>query len=138
MYKVKLGELNMPDLRIFYANVTAKVKALEEMHRDRAEQYSRNQDETEFQMQPRDGKSLFLVAKPNPYSGGKATVAEANLRLAAQRIIEGSHELATPEQIAAYFQRQADNLAVVTSMNNALESKRVVTVRAAEAPTRKK
>jgi len=57
-------------------------------------------------LQPRD-RDVYIVSRRSRAHGTTAGVVSiAALKLAAQRIIDGTHELATDEQIGAYQAEQ--------------------------------
>jgi hypothetical protein len=61
--------------------------------------------------QPHDGKSCFLVSKRDRKSAPdlrSGVVVEATIHLAGKLLVEGSHELATDDQIATWHASQAE------------------------------
>jgi hypothetical protein len=123
----------------FWGHVEAKRAVLVEEHKARVEQFSRTQDESVFQGQPKHGKSVFLVSREVYGSGSKAgSVCEVFLRLAAQRLIEGMHSLANIDEISRFLALQAANGQEIKKMEDVLnKGVRSVYVRPAEPPVSK-
>jgi len=74
------------------------------------------------------GKSLW-IASIKPPLGCETTagaVSEANPLLSAQRIIEGTHTVATNEQIRAFLSKQEDNRSLIESMERRGSKRRAV------------
>lgn len=108
-------------------------------HRARAQKFRETGDASVWENQPETGNSIFLVSKPRRGSGEKPQVHEAGMRLAAQRIVEETHEVARPEQIAAFLKLQDDNAAIVRTMEEKMNAgPRAVVVRPAEVPRGKR
>lgn len=80
--------------------------------------------------QPESGQSVFIESLPsriNRHDGG--AVCEVKFPLAAQRLVEGSHRLASPEGIARFREMQAENLHEVQAIELRNASRRVVSLR---------
>lgn len=82
------------DLKVHYTELKAKLEELVV-----------GLEKNAFPGQPDDG-NLYIVSKRVPQAGLTAgAVSLAPVRLAAQRIVEGSHELATGPQIEEYLRK---------------------------------
>jgi hypothetical protein len=115
-----------------------KVRLIGE-HRARAQRFRETGGASAWENQPETGNSLFIVSKPRQGSGEKPQVVEVGMRLAAQRVVEESHEVARPDQIAAFLKLQDDNAAIVRTMEEKMNAgPRAVVVRPAEVPRGKR
>jgi hypothetical protein len=97
-------------------------------HRARAQRFRETGDPAAWQGQPESGRSIFLVSKPRRGSTEKPMVVEALLRLGSQKIVEESHEIASPAQIEAYLKQREEHAAEIASMNAHMEGRRTVSV----------
>jgi hypothetical protein len=108
------------DLKQLYRTKSALVETFKAKHANKRENFSASQDPACWEGQPTDGKSLYIVSKDNEQRSTTAgAVCLAVLDLAALRIVEGSHEIATPEQIAAQLQAEAKRGRELAAMERA-------------------
>jgi len=108
-------------------------------HKARAQKAYETNDPAAYEGQPEHGHSLFIVSKPRRGSAEKPRVCEAPIRLAAQRIVEDSHEIAKPEQIAEHLAERKEYGEMIASMEAKLNNgPRAIFVKPAEAPIKGK
>lgn len=88
------------DSRTFWKYVDKAEEKLEKDHDQRAEAFRKSGDPEAWQGQPNTGLELYLISVTN-YERGTlpGVVYVLHRRLAAQRIVENTHVLATAEQI---------------------------------------
>jgi hypothetical protein len=88
----------------FWGYVDEEKGRLIEGHKERLAKFGKSRQESAFEGQPRDGKSVFLISKKNLDRGTTpGQVSEAQMRLAAQCIVEQTHEVATAAQIEKFL-----------------------------------
>ena len=93
------------DSKTFWKYVDTKKENLIEQHKDRVSAYlAGNKDVKALRGQPLDGKCLYIVSIENLDKGTTSgMVSEATYRLAAQRLLENTHQVASPEDIAMHL-----------------------------------
>jgi hypothetical protein len=125
------------DAKTFWRFRDQKREALLQQHQQRLTRYRASQDITDLEGQPADGKSLYIVSREVPGIVEAGAVTEATYGLAAQRILESSHDVATAEQIARFLRQQAENLALSRELDARTRERQMVTIPAtAPAPLR--
>ena len=91
------------DSKLFWYHVENKKQELVAAHLYRKAEYEATKDLASFKGQPTDGHTIFLVSKENLDKNSLAgSICRAQIRLASQRIIEQTHEVASAEQITAH------------------------------------
>jgi hypothetical protein len=120
------------DLKHFYATIEQKTAAIRQDHREQLSRFRATQNPEELRGQPAEEGSVYIASRPNELleiRGG--SVCQARYRLASQRIIEGTHELASAAQIAAFFKTQENNLAVTRGLDLKTRERQLITVQPA-------
>lgn len=98
------------DSKTFWAYVDTKKAALLAAHLERRLEFQATGNPAAWQGQPQDGHHVFIVSKENLEKAvTPGRVSEAPVRLAAQRMIEQTHDLANASQIAEHIATQLDN-----------------------------
>jgi hypothetical protein len=74
-------------------------------------------DPAYYKGHPQDGKAVWIVSRHNDErSTTEGAVCLATLRLAALRIVEGTHAIASPEQIKAHLDAQAEHASLIAAL----------------------
>jgi hypothetical protein len=119
----------------FWGYVETQRLELVEQHRERERRFREFGDPAAWQGQPEHGHSIYIVSKPRK---GPGAVVEAGMRLAAQRIVEVSHDVATAAQIEKHLaEREEQRLQIAANEEKMNKGPRAVFVKSAEAPIRK-
>lgn len=92
----------------FWQLVREEQNRLTAEHQKRRHNFDRTGDRAALAGQPEDGKSLYIAALQKRRAAKddgplNAIVHNVSYRLAAQRIVEETHEIASPAQIAEYL-----------------------------------
>jgi hypothetical protein len=99
------------DAKVFWNYVEQKTAALRRDHQERIARYRATQDASVLGGQPTGEGSVFLSSLGNELLEiPSGQVVEARYRLAAQRIVESTHRLATADEIARFQGVQQTNL----------------------------
>ena len=120
------------DAKTFWSFVEQKRVALANDHKERISRSRMSGDASILAGQPPEVGSIFIASRPNELleiPGGQ--VSETKYRLAAQRILEQTHELASAAQIAAFFNTQENNLAVTRGLDLKTRERQLITVQPA-------
>ena len=71
-------------------------------------------NETALEGQPEDGKAIYIVSRANEFTNTTAgAVFMVGTRLAAQRVVDGSHEVASEKQIRLYLAERSSQAALI-------------------------
>jgi len=117
----------------FWTFVDEKKNELIKEHNSRAENFRTTGDPKAWLGQPQHPHSVYIVSRPRK---GPGAVVEAGTRLAAQRIVEQSHEVATAAQIEKHLaEREEQRLQIAANEEKMNKGPRAVFVKSAEAPT---
>jgi len=88
----------------FWSAALGTGKTVEKQHAGWIENYRTSRDISELNGQPTTKGSMYFASRaPLVGEGNGGAVVEMTYVLGGQRLVEGSHEIATREQIAAYF-----------------------------------
>ena len=99
----------MANLKEDYRRMYLLIDQLKADHRRRCEEVSATQDQAYWQGQPHDGKGLWICSLQNEFRSTTAgSLCLALLPLAALKIVEGSHRVASIEEIKAHLEAQAE------------------------------
>jgi hypothetical protein len=89
-----------------------------------------------FHAQPSDGEAWYLVSREILDVQQAGRVVLVGTRLAAQRIVEGTHEVASHDQIKRYLAEQETHKLYIVEAQRRLSGRISVTVRATEPKPR--
>jgi hypothetical protein len=100
-----------------YREVDSLVGRLTVDHQKRCAEVLASGDTAYYKGQPQDGKAVWIVSKDNDQRSTTAgSVCLATLRLAALRIVEGTHTIATPEQIQGHEAAQSEHAGLIAAL----------------------
>jgi hypothetical protein len=109
----------------FWWRVFLKRDALLANHGNRLERFNASRDIAEWQGQPPKGDAVYLVSTDSDRCSTTAgSICLATLLIAAQRIIEGSHTIATPDQIAEHLLQEAERGREIAALERAAQLRR--------------
>jgi hypothetical protein len=120
----------------FWNHCALKKKELIDIHSARRRQFEQGGDETIFQGQNPSGESWYLVSREILDVQLAGRVVLMNLRLASQRIIEATHEIASHDQIKRYLSECETHRLYVIEAERRLSGRISVTVQATEPKPR--
>jgi hypothetical protein len=79
--------------------------------------------------QPKNGGNCYIASVRNRYRGTEGgRVSEASIKLAGQRLAEGTHELATDDQIEAFVEQQLAQGILIDALETARKTHRMAMV----------
>ena len=105
------------DAKTFWKFVAKMKNELDAEHAARVVKYTASGDIRDLAGQNENGKSLFISSKSIPGVQTAGSVSEATYGLAALRLCESSHEIATAKEIARFLAKQEASRVEVNAMN---------------------
>lgn len=108
----------MADAKVFWQQCRRKSESLREFKQGLVEKARRSGNPADLLGQPPTGQSIYISSREDPsidVPGG--VVVEASFNLAGQRCVEGSHGVATPQEIADYLEVQRLNAEAIAAEN---------------------
>jgi|SRR5581483_65475 len=112
------------DSKLFWQGVEAMYQQLVASGERRISKARASGDAADLEGQPANTKSIFLASRAIPGIQGEGAVAEVGYRLAAQRIVEQTHRVATAAEIERFQRLQEDSAAIIRAINAAQSGKR--------------
>lgn len=98
------------DAKVYWQYVKLAEDKLKEQHEQRSRAFREAKDDSAWEGQNRDGLDVYLTSVVNYDKGTTAgTTYIAHRRLGAQRIVEGTHRVATPKEIQDHLERLEQN-----------------------------
>jgi hypothetical protein len=116
------------DAKAFWSFVQLKVVELGKLNSMRLRQYEVNQDEQCFEGQPKDGKGIYISSREIIGVQEAGRVVLAGTRLAAQRIVEQTHEVATAGQIARFKSESETRRLYIAELERKIARRVAVTI----------
>lgn len=103
----------------FWSYVENQKDELIALRKKHVQSFRESGDPAALEGQPEDTKIVFIVSKRSLDRGTEpGHVCLTHLRIAAQRMIEGTHEVASATQIAQYLKEREVHQAEVRRMND--------------------
>jgi hypothetical protein len=121
---------------VFWNHCALKKKELIDIHSAHRRQFEQGGDETVFQGQPATGEARYMVSREILDVQRAGRVVLMNPRLASQRIVEGTHEVASHDQIKRYLAEQETHRLYIVETQRRLSGRISVTVQTTQPKPR--